>query len=162
MEVNRQEVVIAAAALVCTAVIVAYNAFSAPPLIAPVVVPAVAVSLGGAGTAPAPDSSAHSGSSDGLSASNGSGASATPYSQSAGAPELSSADESSGEIVPVNVNTADLTALQTLPGVGPVLAQRIIDYRRVHGPFLTVDDLKKVSGIGDRMFESIKAYIVLS
>ena len=48
----------------------------------------------------------------------------------------------------VNVNTATEPELETLPGVGPVLAQRIIDYRTQHGPFTTVDDLDNVSGIG--------------
>jgi competence protein ComEA len=48
----------------------------------------------------------------------------------------------------INVNTATEPELETLPGVGPVLAQRIIDYRTQHGPFATVDALDDVSGIG--------------
>jgi competence protein ComEA len=48
----------------------------------------------------------------------------------------------------INVNTATEPELETLPGVGPVLAQRIIDYRTDHGPFATVDALDDVSGIG--------------
>ena len=48
----------------------------------------------------------------------------------------------------INVNTATETELESLPGVGPVLAQRIIDYRTEHGPFATVDALDDVSGIG--------------
>jgi competence ComEA-like helix-hairpin-helix protein len=48
----------------------------------------------------------------------------------------------------ININTADATVLDTLPGVGAVIAERIIDYRTVHGSFATIEDLQKVSGIG--------------
>jgi competence protein ComEA len=56
----------------------------------------------------------------------------------------------------VNLNTATLDQLQTLPGVGPVLAQRIVDYRDQHGGFATVADLQKVSGIGDARYNDLK------
>ena len=56
---------------------------------------------------------------------------------------------------PVNLNTATLEQLQTLPGVGPVLAQRILDYRDQHG-FATVADLQKVSGIGAAKYNDLK------
>ena len=48
----------------------------------------------------------------------------------------------------ININTADFTQLQTLPGIGPVIAQRIIDYRTEFGPFESVYDLISVKGIG--------------
>jgi competence protein ComEA len=57
---------------------------------------------------------------------------------------------------PVNLNTATLAQLQTLPGVGPVLAQRILDYRDQHGGFGAVADLQKVSGIGDSRYNDLK------
>lgn len=62
----------------------------------------------------------------------------------------------SGPAAPVNLNTANLAALDTLPGVGPVLAQRILDWRSQHGRFSTVDELGEVSGIGDKLLEQIR------
>ncbi|HET9729976.1 MAG TPA: ComEA family DNA-binding protein, partial [Acidimicrobiia bacterium] len=53
---------------------------------------------------------------------------------------------------PVNLNTATAEQLDALPGVGPVLAQRIVDWRTAHGGFHSVDDLQQVSGIGARKF----------
>ncbi len=61
----------------------------------------------------------------------------------------------------VNVNTADGTSLETLPGVGPALAGRIIDWRDANGNFATIDDLKSVSGIGDKTFESLKDLVTV-
>lgn len=55
----------------------------------------------------------------------------------------------------VNLNTADLAQLDTLPGVGPVLAQRILDWRAQHGRFTAVDELGEVSGIGDKLLAQL-------
>jgi competence protein ComEA len=62
---------------------------------------------------------------------------------------------SGGAGVPVDLNSADLAALDTLPGVGPVLAQRIVDWRTEHGRFSSVDELGEVSGIGDKLLAQI-------
>ena len=61
----------------------------------------------------------------------------------------------------VNLNTATVEQLQTLPGVGPVLAQRIVDYRDQHGGFKTVADLRKVTGIGDARYNDLKTRVTV-
>jgi len=60
---------------------------------------------------------------------------------------------------PVNINTADEELLGTLPGIGPGLAARIIEYRNTHGPFQSIEDIKNVEGIGDGRFEEIRYLI---
>jgi competence protein ComEA len=59
----------------------------------------------------------------------------------------------------VDINTADVTALETLDGIGPALAQRILAYRTAHGGFRTVNDLQNVTGIGPKKFAAIKANV---
>lgn len=56
----------------------------------------------------------------------------------------------------VNVNTASQKELESLPGIGEVIAQRIIEYRETHGPFTTVEDLLKVKGIGPKKLEKLR------
>ena len=63
---------------------------------------------------------------------------------------------SAGTASVVDLNTADAAALDTLPGVGPVLAQRIIDWRSEHGRFSSVDELGEVSGIGDKLMSQLR------
>jgi competence protein ComEA len=60
---------------------------------------------------------------------------------------------------PVALNTADLAALDTLPGVGPVLAQRIVDWRTAHGRFTSVDELAEVSGIGEKLLAQLRPLV---
>lgn len=60
---------------------------------------------------------------------------------------------------PVNLNSATAEELDALPGIGPALSARIIEYRQKVGPFQRPEDLKKVSGIGDKLFESLKERI---
>jgi competence protein ComEA len=62
---------------------------------------------------------------------------------------------------PVNLNTATLADLDGLPGVGPVLAQRILDARDAQGGFKAVSDLRKVSGIGDARYEQLKELVTV-
>ena len=59
----------------------------------------------------------------------------------------------------VNINTAGETELQTLPGIGPSKATAIMEYRETNGPFQKVEDLKQISGIGDKTFEKLQEYI---
>ena len=62
---------------------------------------------------------------------------------------------------PIDINTATLEQLDSLPGIGPVIAQRIIDYRAASGPFASVEQIKEVKGIGDTLFEKIKDHIMV-
>ncbi len=62
----------------------------------------------------------------------------------------------------VNINTADVAALDSLDGIGEKKAEAIVAYRTEHGEFKTLEDLKEVSGIGDKMFDKIKAEISLT
>lgn len=66
-------------------------------------------------------------------------------------------DETETELI--NINTATLQQLQTLPGIGVILAQRIIDYREQHGNFASVADIMNVSGIGQGKLDAIIEYI---
>lgn len=75
--------------------------------------------------------------------------------------EHTSGSSSHSETAPkrVNINTASLEELTLLPGIGKVLAQRIIDYRETVSPFRTVSDLCNVEGIGDQKMLAIIDYI---
>ena len=69
--------------------------------------------------------------------------------------------DSSGSENPdlININTASLEELDSLPGIGPTTAQRIIDYRNTNGPFTTIDEIMDVSGIGPSTYDEIKDLI---
>ena len=71
-----------------------------------------------------------------------------------------SAPRASPPSSPVPINTADAEQFDALPGIGPALAKRIIEYREKHGPFTSVDDLTKVRGIGPALMEKIRAFVV--
>lgn len=61
----------------------------------------------------------------------------------------------------VSLNTAAAEELETLPGIGPVLAERIVQYRQEYGPFESVDDLLRVEGIGEKTMEKLRDRVVL-
>jgi len=61
----------------------------------------------------------------------------------------------------IDINTASLADLDSLPGIGPVIAQRIITYRETNGPFQTIEAIQDVSGIGPVIFDRIKASITV-
>jgi competence protein ComEA len=61
----------------------------------------------------------------------------------------------------VNINSATESDFENLPGIGPVIAQRIVDYRDQHGPFRSIQDLMKVTGIGQKKFDSLQAYVTV-
>ena len=63
---------------------------------------------------------------------------------------------------PVDVNSADIEELQLLPGIGPVLAKRIITYREQHGRFSSFDSLRNIRGIGPKTIQKLRYYIELT
>jgi competence protein ComEA len=77
-------------------------------------------------------------------------------------PGTSSGSTSTGVVgAKVNINTATESELEALPGIGPVLAQRIIDYRTQHGPFPTIDALDGVSGIGPATMSDLRNVVTV-
>jgi competence protein ComEA len=68
-----------------------------------------------------------------------------------------------GAVVPgkVNINTADAATLETLPRVGPAMADRIIAWRDANGRFAAVEDLMSVSGVGEKTFESLRELVTV-
>lgn len=62
---------------------------------------------------------------------------------------------------PININTASAAELDSLPGIGPAIAQRIVEDRAANGPFKAPEDLKRVRGIGDALFNQIKERITV-
>ncbi|MGI5454750.1 helix-hairpin-helix domain-containing protein [Streptomyces sp. CA-249302] len=84
------------------------------------------------------------------------GPAAAPGPAGAGAGAVGGAAVGAAPAAPVALNTATVDQLDTLPGVGPVLAQHIIDYRTQHGGFRSVNELREVNGIGDRRFADLR------
>ena len=66
-----------------------------------------------------------------------------------------------GGVEPVHLNTAGVEDLEELPGIGPALAQRVVDYRTQHGGFHSVDELRQVSGFGGQRFTNLASMIAL-
>ena len=65
------------------------------------------------------------------------------------------------QVAPVDLNQADQSALEALPGIGPVLAARIIEYRDRRGAFTTIEELADISGISDRMVEDLRPLVIV-
>lgn len=65
------------------------------------------------------------------------------------------------ESFPIDINTASSADLEEIPGIGPAIASRIIEYRTNHGKFISPDDLKKIKGIGDKKMQMMKDYIAI-
>jgi competence protein ComEA len=64
--------------------------------------------------------------------------------------------------LPIDLNTAAAADLRAIPGIGPDLAQAIVDYRQAHGPFRKINDLMQVSGIGPKKLEDLRPHLVIS
>ena len=112
--------------------------------------------------------SASSGGSGGTSAAAGTGTASgsggsTTGTGAAGSASGGSADSSgsASSSALININTADSSALQQISGVGPVTADKIIEYRTQNGAFQSIEDIKNVSGIGDKTFEKMKDMITV-
>ena len=77
----------------------------------------------------------------------------------AGTEPLGSVTTQEEQVELIDINTADVDTLSTLPGIGPTLAQRIVDYRDTYGPFFYIEDIMNVEGISATTFENIKDLI---
>jgi competence protein ComEA len=67
---------------------------------------------------------------------------------------------SAAPAAPVDLNSATVEQLDALPGIGPVTAQKIVDYRQAHGPFTSVDELDAISGIGPARIDNLRGLVV--
>lgn len=72
------------------------------------------------------------------------------------------AKPAASEIRPIDINTADGAALETVPGIGKSLSARILAFREKNGSFQTVDDLLKVQGIGEKSIEKLRPYLTVA
>jgi competence protein ComEA len=85
---------------------------------------------------------------------------AAPAARAAGAAAPAAAVAT--EARPVDINTAQSDGLQSVPGIGKALAQRIIAFREKNGAFQSVDDLVKVQGIGEKSLQKLRPYLTAS
>jgi competence protein ComEA len=83
-----------------------------------------------------------------------------PMAQAAGAPQDAADTKAVGAAV--NLNTASASQLEAVPGIGPKMAQRIVEYRQKNGAFKKIEELMNVKGIGEKSFLKLKAHITVS
>lgn len=76
-------------------------------------------------------------------------------------PPMQSMGGGTGQSGLININTADSAALQTLTGIGPSTAEKILDYRQSSGPFRSIEQIKEVSGIGEKTYQKFKDKICI-
>ena len=84
-----------------------------------------------------------------------------PRKNDAGSPQAEGSPLSTVQNVRININRANKSQLESLPGVGAVKAQSILAYREKNGPFQSIDDIVKVSGIGDKTLEGLRDLITI-
>ena len=87
--------------------------------------------------------------------------SAAPWSAGAAPPAHTGAAAPKPDAAPININTADVKELMKLEGVGRRVAEKIVEYRDTHGPFKKPEELRKVEGIGNGLWEKNRTRIVI-
>ncbi|HHW46675.1 MAG TPA: ComEA family DNA-binding protein [Clostridiales bacterium] len=163
---SKQEYVILALTLILCAVLIAYNILSTPPLSSPVIAQISGEDISDlafesdfqqeneTSLAYVSFESKDENRSEPLSEPTPETTSIKPLSSSAGTP--------ASEKSKININSATKDQLMALPGIGEVKAQAIIDYRELNGPFMSVDELINVKGIGPATLEKIKDLVVIN
>ena len=81
-----------------------------------------------------------------------------PAAEAAAAPAKAVASEAR----PIDLNTADSAALESVPGIGKSLSQRILAFREKNGPFQSVDDLLKIQGVGEKSIQRLRPYLTVA
>ncbi len=157
---SATEALLASIAVILLLVIILYSFFHADRQADPVVV-YLAESSGFAASA-AGAASIGDQATPGVNLAVSAGGESSSVPASSGEESTASASEAAEEIPMVNINTASVSELTALPGIGEVKAEAIIAYREEFGEFLSVSQLLNVSGIGEKTLEKIRDYIVLS